>query len=98
MKSLTVVGFIALAGCAAAEQNSVTWDEFVGLAKQEPDTGIYIVDGDEPVDSLEALRAYYDRWVALRSIAETDIGSVAEPLIVNRVNGADDKWSATAAI
>jgi len=96
-----VLGFIFLSGCAADAQSGaspVSWDEFVALAHSDPETDVYVVDGDEPVYSLEELRAYYDRWVAPPSFDANDIASISQPLIVNRVNGADDRWSATAAL
>src|SRR5215471_1376858 len=96
-----VLGFIFLSGCAADAQTGATpvsWDEFVALAHSDPETDVYVVDGDEPVYSLEELRAYYDRWVAPPSFDANDIASISQPLIVNRVNGADDRWSAAAAL
>jgi hypothetical protein len=88
------LSFVVVSGCGA-DDRGVTWGEFLALVKQEPDTGMYIVDGDEPVNSLEELRSYYDRWVSPG--APFDFGTVAQPLIVNRINGADDRWSASAA-
>ena len=96
-----MLGFVFLSGCAADAQTTaspVTWDEFVALAHTDPETGVYVVDGDEPVYTLEELRAYYDRWVAPPVFDANDIGTISQPLIVNRVNGADDRWSAAAAL
>jgi serine protease len=96
-----VLGLIFLSGCAADAQNDgspVSWEEFVALAHSDPETEVYVVDGDEPVYSLVELRAYYDRWVAPPVFDANDVGSITQPLIVNRVNGADDRWSVTAAV
>lgn len=51
----------------------------------------FIVNGDEPASSDGALRQFYDAMVAE---PDTDV----DGLIVNRVNGRDDKWSATQAL
>ncbi|WNG50358.1 hypothetical protein F0U60_44175 [Archangium minus] len=62
-------------GCDSQQQTSVPSDEPVGSAMskheegfkkfkanavQDPQTGLYIVDGDVPVRSLEEMREYYD--------------------------------------
>lgn len=33
--------------------------EYLATVYQEPDTGLYIVDGDVPIRSLDELRAYH---------------------------------------
>ena len=56
--------------------------------------GQYIVNGDEAMKSDGVLKQYYDRMVGSKDGKNT----LEEGLIVNRVNGADDKWSATQAM
>jgi Dual-action HEIGH metallo-peptidase len=55
-------------------------------------TGQYIVNGDEPIATRAALRDYYNRMVT-SSNSSDPLG-----LIVNRVGGSDDKWSASQAL
>ncbi len=80
-------------GCAmdAAEPSgenvtatTMRFDEFLQVVYQEPDTGIYIVNGDEPITSTEELLAFYEEVVL-------DNGG----LIVHQANGTDAKWSDT---
>jgi serine protease len=86
------VVFLQLAGCMTEEVDTTStgedvpsFDEFEASVAREPDTGIYIVNGDEPVADRDALYAFYQRLY---------LGEGS--LIVNTVNGADDKWSDTA--
>ncbi|HTN89504.1 MAG TPA: hypothetical protein VL242_37765 [Sorangium sp.] len=58
-----------------------TFEEFVARAYQEPETGIYIVDGDIPVDGLDGLERFYERHVRRGA------------LIVHQDHGKDVKWS-----
>src|SRR5690349_18173125 len=37
----------------------MTWDEFMGVVYQEPDTGIYIVNGDTPIEGYRELEQFY---------------------------------------
>jgi serralysin len=83
-----------LAGCGT-EPSQPTYEEFQQLVHQEADTGYYIVDGDELVETQADLRAYYDAFVAARP--DDGTGSVQQGLIVNRVSGRDDKWASATA-
>ncbi|WP_394840994.1 M57 family metalloprotease [Pendulispora brunnea] len=60
-----------------------TFEQFEASVYREADTGIYIVDGDIPITSRDALKEYFEKYV--RDGA----------LIVNRVNNADDRWNDT---
>ncbi len=82
-----VLGVLGVAGCAIEEapdlstnRDAPTFDEFVAQTHLMED-GTYIVNGDEPIFSLADLEAFY--W---------EVYGEGE-LIVNRVGGADDKWS-----
>jgi len=95
----TVCVLIACVGtsCAATEDD-YTYDEFRRMVWQEPDTGYYIVDGDELVEDEAGLRAYYDAVLAPASGDGTgDIASTRHGLAVNRINGADDRWTSSRA-
>ena len=88
MKRLLAASLFAAAttaGCAAEVETSTnrdapTFEEFVASTHQMED-GTWIVNGDEPITTREELEAFY--W---------DVYGGGE-LIVNVVNGRDDKWS-----
>ena len=87
---VAAVGCTALAGTAYAA-SAPTFQEFQASTYTDP-TGVRIVNGDEPVGSTGELRQFYDDLVATPKKTQED------GLIVNRVNGADDKWSASQAL
>jgi hypothetical protein len=95
---MTAVAVLA-AGCgggtAPEQQRTLTWDEFRALAFQEPDTGVFITNGDELAETEDDLRAAFGRY--LGDVAAAEAGVATGPLIVNLVNGADDRWSPTLA-
>jgi hypothetical protein len=90
----------AFAACGAEQQpdedRPLTFEEFEGLTYQEPGTEVYIYNGDEVAENLDQLRLAYDRylesWDVMRGFETLDKG-----LAVNRVGGADDRWSSTVA-
>jgi hypothetical protein len=88
------IGFaaVALAGLTttAYAATAPTYQEFAASTYTDP-TGVKIVNGDEPVDSAGELRQFYDDLVKAPKTQE-------DGLIVNRVNGVDDKWSASQAL
>lgn len=67
-----------------------TFQEFVGSTFQDEDRG-YIVNGDEPATTKGDLRRFYDGMV-------TETATPIDGLIVNTVNGDDDKWTAAQAL
>ncbi|WP_404382805.1 M57 family metalloprotease [Knoellia locipacati] len=96
-RTLAVLAATALTGGAiftgqanAAEGETPTYGEFKASTFQDLDRK-FIVNGDEPVANDGALRQFYDALVAPQETQE-------DGLIVNTVNGADDKWSATQAL
>ena len=90
--TLAVTSAFAATAVAAPTGDGTTpsFQEFVASTFQDEDRG-YVVNGDEPATTQGALRQFYDRMVAQ---PDTDV----DGLIVNRVNGQDDKWSATQAL
>jgi serine protease len=64
----------------------MTFEEFLEVVYQEPETGIYIVNGDTPILTIEELRAFYEDHVRQGALA------------VHTVNGVDAKWSNTAKL
>ena len=83
--------FAATAVAAPTGDGTVpSFQEFVAATFQDEDRG-YVVNGDEPASTQGALRQFYDAMVAE---PDTDV----DGLIVNRVNGQDDRWSASQAL
>jgi hypothetical protein len=87
------VGTTALAGTAYAAAIP-TWQQFEASTYVDP-TGVRIVNGDEPVDSAGELRQYYDELTDPKAPHQK---TVEDGLIVNTVQGVDDKWSASQAL
>lgn len=93
--------FLALAAIGCSNNNSLdidvlTYEEFKAQAYQEPETGMFIVNGDEVVETEEQLRAMYERFLGSVTAAEDraeGLATTEQGLIVNRVGGVDDKWS-----
>jgi hypothetical protein len=83
------VGTTAIAGTAYAA-DVPSWQQFAASTYTDP-TGVRIVNGDEPVDSTGELHQFYDSLTRAPKAGKT----LEEGLIVNTVNGADDKWSAS---
>lgn len=104
MRSVSVVigtlGIVVL-GASCSPSAEPTFEEFQALTFQEPDTGIFITNGDEPVETLDALRTVYERYLeevrAADQLEDTRFAVSARPLIVNVVSGRDDRWSASQA-
>ena len=93
--SLLAIALLGCLGCAESE-SPLSWEEFQEQAYQEPDTGIYIVNGDEPAADLEQLRHAYDAYRAAAS--QGSLATSEEALIVNRLKGGtDDRWSPAQA-
>ncbi len=84
----------------ATRQEPLSWSEFVSQAAREPDTGVFIVNGDEMAEDEAALvsfyRAYRADFDALHGLTG-DVAVSRQSLIVNTVNGADDVWPAATA-
>ncbi|UAL30692.1 hypothetical protein K8W59_04030 [Nocardioides rotundus] len=83
---------LALAAPASAQVTETsdgvpTFKEFQASTYQDADRK-YIVNGDEPVRNTGELREFYNRLVSNSS-------PQIDGLIVNTVNGQDDRWSQT---
>ncbi|TGN66770.1 peptidase M16 [Nocardioides eburneiflavus] len=75
-----------------AQDRVPTFGEFQASTFRDV-AGQYVVNGDETIGSTKMLRDYYDEMIASYQAGD---GPSAE-LIINRVYGVDDKWSATTA-
>ena len=82
----------ASSGSVDSSSEVPTYQQFRSTSFVDDD-GQYIVNGDEAMKNDGDLKQYYDRMVGSK-----DGHQRVEGLIVNRVNGADDKWSATQAM
>jgi len=87
-----LAGLALLAGCDGSEGTTPTpettgqgmsWEQFLSRVYQEPDTGIFIADGDTTFASEKLLREFYENNVKNGQ------------LIVHTVGGTDAKWSDT---
>ena len=91
------LGLMATAGCTVGS-DALSYEEFKAQAVVEPDTGIYIMNGDEIIETEDAMFDMDQRYLESHYAAIDDGYSTLEQgLIVNRVGGADDKWSAAQA-
>ncbi|MCG8423771.1 MAG: M57 family metalloprotease [Proteobacteria bacterium] len=77
-----------LSGCAINDDgdehvgnNHVSFEEFLASTYQEPESGVYIVDGDLPFENLDQLREFYDGL------------NIGQALAVHRSGNSDAKWS-----
>ena len=82
----------ATTSAGAAGSDVPTFQEYTHQAYVDTD-GQYVVNGDEALSSTGELRQYYDRMTATKQKSIREDG-----LIVNTVNGKDDKWSASQAL
>jgi hypothetical protein len=97
----TVAAVLSILGCGTAPQESapMTLAEFRAAAYQEPDTGLWITNGDELAETEADLQAAFDRFQAGAAMAAAAAEPVTRhPLIVNTVGGADDRWSSATAV
>ncbi|NVB84919.1 MAG: hypothetical protein HOV81_41515 [Kofleriaceae bacterium] len=87
-----------LAGCSSAGPDVLSYEEFRSQAAVEPDTGMYIMNGDELVEDDAAMRDLYDRYLDTVDATNDDgFGTTESNLIVNRVNNKDDRWPQSTA-
>lgn len=95
-----VAGSMAAAACSSST-DTLSYEEFKANAYYEADTGVWVINGDELVETEALMHEMYDRYLWSVSAAEdraAGIGTTEQPSIVNRVNGSDDTWSASQAL
>jgi len=97
-RSVALLLAAGLAGCASGSDDTLGFDEFVAQAYHEPDTGVYVVNGDEIAEDLAQMRDLYQRYLDSEAKADSNVGTVDQPLIINTVNGQWDRWSADQAL
>ena len=91
---LNPILMLVLVGCATDSSDVVSWEEFQARAYHEPETGLYIMNGDEPVKDLGELRAMYERYVDQAD----GFGTTTQYSIVHQANGGDSKWTPAQAV
>ncbi len=87
------------AGCSS-DPDVLTYEQFKARAYQEPDTGLHVFNGDELVETEEAMAALYEAYldsVADAADHEAGLATSRQELAVNVVNGQDDRWPASTA-
>ena len=93
LAAATLACSLAPAATAAPARDRVpTFGEFQASTFRDV-AGQYVVNGDETIGSTSLLRDYYDEMVASYEAG----GEPSTELIINRIYGVDDKWSATTA-
>jgi len=97
--TLLGLGFASMfaVGCGAQDP-TLSYEQFKASVYQEPDTGIYVLNGDEIAENEDELRAAYARYSGEELEHNSGIASKQQGLIVNRVNGVDDRYSSTRAL
>ena len=93
LAAATLACSLAPAATAAPARDRVpTFGEFQAATFRDV-AGQYVVNGDETIGSTRLLRDYYDEMVASYEAGDEP----STQLIINRIYGVDDKWSATTA-
>lgn len=102
MRTLVYLSFACfMIGCFADNsQRQPSWEEFRSQVYQEPDTGIFIVNGDETVLNETALREFYDRIIDehARAANQEELGETQQALAVIYIPGRVTSWSSSEAL
>ncbi len=99
LRAAPVLALVSLLACGGQQDRPLEWAEFRDMAYREADTGMLIYNGDEIAENETQLREGYDRYLASEwSSRQETWAQTNENLIVNLVNGHDDKWSTSAAV
>ncbi|MBN1205525.1 MAG: matrixin family metalloprotease [Myxococcaceae bacterium] len=98
-RSIALLAGVTLVGTACGgpeapveEKAALSWEEFLAGTYQEPETGVFIVNQDEALETEAQLREYYDNYVA------GGVASHAGALAVYYSGGKDIKWTASQAL
>ena len=74
-----------------ASNEEMSWEDFLSQVHQEPDTGIYIANGDEPFTNQAQLREFFEE-----SIRQQPVGHARSGLAVMFRNGSRAQWNGSA--
>jgi hypothetical protein len=99
---LGLISSLSLVSCAVDSSSGadLSWDQFRADVYQEPESGVFIVNGDEMIETEAELYSFYERLMAEQAradLAEDGLGTSEDRLIVNTVGGKDDRWSSAQA-
>ena len=102
---IALMSMLFLAGCGGESQQPQqlqlppSWEEFRAQAYQEPDTGIFIINGDEPILNETRLREFYDAMIARQASTngQTGVGVAQQPLTAISLPGWPSNWSIPVA-
>lgn len=87
-----------LVGCVQSGPDVLSYEEFKAQAAIEPDTGVYIFNGDEIVTDDAGMQDIYRLYLESEYAAYDDgFASSEQSLIVNLVGGRDDRWPQSTA-
>ena len=97
MKRFAIAVGLVAGGCTVGP-DVMSRQEFEKQAAVEPDTGVYIMNGDELVADDAAMGDIYQRYLESAYAAYDDgYSTVEQGLIVNLVSGRDDRWPQATA-
>ena len=101
--STTILAAALIPACTpeVTEPEALTYEEFKAQAVQEPDTGMYVIDGDQLVETEADMQALYDNFLQSISDAklhEEGLAEIQQGLAIYNVSGQDIKWSASQAL
>jgi hypothetical protein len=98
-----LAGLLGVVSCGVEDEGSapqetdevLSYERFVAHAYQEPDTQMFVINGDELAESELELQDAYGRYVE----SAQGLARRSQPLAVATLtNGADDVWSSSAAL
>jgi serralysin len=99
--AIAALGISSLVACTPDVGPEVlTYDEYKARAYLEPETGLFIMNGDELIETEEAMMESYNNFLQSLSDAklrEEGYATVEQGLIINTSGGADDKWTPSVA-
>lgn len=95
--AVAFAGTVLSGGTSQAEptDSPPSYQEFEASTYVDVD-GAYVVNGDEVISTKADLRTFYESMVG--PFGNHDKDTADADLVVNTVNGADDKWSAEEAM
>ncbi len=96
MKTGLSVALLVVCACNASEETSgeLSFEAFKAQSTRHVEgREIYVVEWDLPIDSLAALRRYYDQ-----RFSDDRSQTARSPLMVNQAGGGDDLWTDVDAL
>ena len=102
ISTIAALGITALVGCTPEQTDPevLTYDEFKAQAYQEPDTGMFVINGDEVIETEAGMMQAYENFldsVTAAKLREEGYAQTQQGSIVNVVNGRDDVWPPSIA-